>query len=73
MTPQELLDREGFIPLAGNRPWKIGEIVNPSGSIVGGCTMVIVGTMSREEVLGFCDRNGVWIPQTEFYYKAIAE
>jgi hypothetical protein len=77
-TPQDILDREGFMPVSTSYPCQIGQIVetkNPTSIVPLGCKLKIVGILTAEEfyALGAKYHPGRGLGSGPYFYKAIIE
>lgn len=74
MTPQELLEKDGFL-LFGTFEAKLpGDIVWVNNrNMVADCKLVVVGPIDEAEAQRIAHRNKKIMPKARFYYRVIAE
>ena len=76
-TPQEILDREGYLIGASHRKYEVGDILRPPfarpAGIPDDAILVIIGEASKEENRAYCERYFVIPDRGPYFYKMVAE
>jgi hypothetical protein len=78
ITAQEILDREGFVPICSHIPYEVGDVVEMANSrsvIPFGTKLKITGTLTREQFYILTEKYhpGRNPGHGPYFFKVIAE